>query len=510
VSSVEFARPWRAVLSHRIAVPAFLIALTALSAFLRTRQLNAGFWIDEGLSVGIAHHHWSSIPGLLTQDGSPPGYYLLLGLWIRVFGDSERATHTLSLLFGLACIPLAYAAGRTIFDRKTGLVCATLAALDPFLTYYAQETRMYEVEAFLSIVVAYAYVQGILRGRTYWAVALVPAIDLMVYVHNWALFLCVGLAAATALGARERLKRFALVAAGVAVLYLPWVPTLVEQIRHTGAPWSTAPGFRDLVLAPGAVLNGDAVFVAFVLVGGAGYAKLVRRRRDEERTIVLALLAIIGVTVLVAWLSAQFSPAWTTRYFAVVLGPVLLVGARGLVRAERRGLVALAVVLFLWLGFSVQDNKENARSIMAGVSGFMHPGELVVSTHPEQVPVLRYYLGSGYRFATTLGPVPDAQIFDWRDAVGRLRASSMRARVDQTVAAVRPGSEFVVVTPVFRDYRAWNATWTRLVWERSTAYTSLLQRDPRVRLVHHVATNEIALQRNYFKPLQAFVYRRLR
>ena len=288
------------------------------------------------------------------------------------------------------------------------------------------------------------------------------------------------------------------------------MPTLLEQVEHTGAPWSTAPGFRDLVLAPGAVLNGDAVFVAFVLVGGAGYAALVRRRRDEERAIVLALLAMTGVTVLVAWLSAQFSPAWTSRYFAVVLGPVLLVGARGLVRAERRGLVVLAVVLFLWLGFSVRDDKENARSIMAGVSGFMHPGELVVSTHPEQVPVLRYYLGSGYRFATTMGPVPDARIFDWRNAVGRLRASSMQARVDQAVAAVRPGSEFVVVTPVFRDYRAWDAIWTHLVWEKSTAYTSLLQRDPRVRLVHHVVTNEIALKRNYFKPLQAFVYRRLR
>lgn len=509
MASVQLARPWRAVLSHRVSVPAFLIAVTALSAFLRTRQLNGGFWIDEGLSVGIAHHHWSSIPGLLRQDGSPPGYYLLLGLWIRLFGDGERATHTLSLLFGLACIPLAYAAGRAIFDRKTALVCATLAAFDPFLTYYAQETRMYEVEALLSIVVAYGYVQGVLRGRTPWAIALVPAIASMIYVHNWALFLCIGLAIATVLCARERLKRFALVAAGVALLYLPWVPILVSQVRHTGAPWSTRPGFRELVLAPGAVVNGDAALVALVLVAGAGLVALRRRRDDDERAIVLALATVIGVTVFLAWLSAQFSPAWTTRYFAVVLGPVLLISARGLVRAERRGLVALAAVLFLWAGFSVRDDKENARQIMSGVSGFMHPGELVVSTHPEQVPVLRYYLGGDYRWATTMGPIPDARIFDWRDAVDRLRASNPQKRVDQTIAAVRPGAEFVVVTPVFRDYRAWNATWTHLVWEKSMAYTSALQRDSRVRLIHDVATNEIALRHNYFKPLQAFVYRRV-
>jgi mannosyltransferase len=509
VASVQLARPWRVVLSHRIAVPAFLVALTALSAFLRTRQLNAGFWIDEGLSVGIAHHHWSSIPGLLRQDGSPPGYYLLLGLWIRVFGDGERATHTMSLLFGLACIPAAYAAARAVFDRKTGLICATLAAFDPFLTYYAQETRMYEIEALLSIIVAHAYVQGVLRARTSWTVALVPAIAAMVYVHNWALFFCVGLAAATVLCARRRLKRFALVAVGVALLYLPWVPTVLSQVRHTGAPWSTAPGFRDLVLAPGAVVNGDAVLVALVLVGGGALLALLRRGEDEERAIVLALATVTAVTVALAWLSSQFSPAWTTRYFAVVLGPVLLIGSRGLARADRRGLGALAVILFLWAGFTVRDDKENARQITAGVSRFMHPGELVVSTHPEQVPVLRYYLGDGYRWATTMGPVADSRIFDWRNAVSRLRASNMQARVDQTVAAVRPGAEFVVVAPVFRDYHAWNATWTHLVWETSTTYTSALQRDPRVRLLRHVSTDEIALRHNYFKPLQAFVYRRV-
>jgi hypothetical protein len=225
---------------------------------------------------------------------------------------------------------------------------------------------------------------------------------------------------------------------------------------------------------------------------------------------VLTLAAIVAVTILVAWIASQVSPAWTTRYFAVVLGPLVLVAARGLRLSGRLGLVALAAVLFLWFGYSVRDDKENARQITAGVVHSMHPGELVVSTHPEQVPVLRYYLGPGYRFATTLGPVSDPQIFDWRNAVDRLRSSSPRARVDETVAAVRPGAEFVVIAPVFRDYRAWKAEWTHLVWEKSIAYTSLLQQDPRVRLVRHVATDEIALRRNYFKPLQAFVYRRLR
>lgn len=51
------------------------LALLALgSLYLRTRALGSSFWIDEGLSVGIASHPLADIPGLLRQDGSPPLY----------------------------------------------------------------------------------------------------------------------------------------------------------------------------------------------------------------------------------------------------------------------------------------------------------------------------------------------------------------------------------------------------------------------------------------------------
>jgi mannosyltransferase len=500
---------WEGAIESRWATPVALAALSVLSLYLRMRQLGGGFWIDEGISVGLAHHHWSSIPPLLRQDGSPPAYYMLLGLWVRVFGDTERATHALSLVFGIACVPLAYVAARALFDRTTGLVCAVLAALDPFLTYYAQETRMYELEAFLSLVIAYAYVEGIVRGRRVWAAVLVPSVALLVYAHNWGLFVCLALAVATAVAAREHWRLFAVVATGVALLYLPWVPTLLSQAKHTGAPWSTAPNLRDLVLAPTSVLGGEGPYYALALVGGSALAAVVRSRGREERRVVLALATIGGVAILAAFVSSQLSPAWTARYFAVVLGPALLLAARGIVRAQRLGLVALIAVVFLWSFYSVRDDKENARQITAALAPYVHSGELIVSTHPEQVPVLRYYLGPGSRWATTLGPVRDPQVFDWRDAVTRLRDARARQTLDSLLATVPRGRELIVIAPVFRDYRAWRATWTKLVWQKSQAWTWLLQRDQRLRLVAHIATDEIAAKKNYFKPVQAFVYRRV-
>jgi hypothetical protein len=475
-----------------------------LSLYLRTRQLGAWFWIDEGISVGVGHHHWTSIPHVLHQDGSPPAYYMLLGLWMRLFGDSESATHTLSLCFALAAIPVGFFAGKSIFDRRTGWVCALIVATVPYLTYYAQETRMYAYESFFSIVAVWAYVNGVIRGRRRWLALLVPTLALQVYGHNWALFFCGAVAVATVIYARDQLKPFALAALGVFLLYLPWLPTVLSQAKHTGAPWSTKPSFHELFTASGAVLGGDAPFIAVVVAAAAGLA--IRPGRTEK-----ALGVIIAVTVLLAWLASQIQPAWTTRYFSVVFGPIALLAAAAIVRGKRVGTVALIAMLFLWWGFSVKNEKENAKSIARQLAqaSLVHPGELVISTHPEQVPVLRYYLGPGLRWATTLGPVRDSQVFDWRDAVERLRAATPKATLDPVLDTVPVGDEFIVVAPVFRDYRAWRAKWTRLVWQRSVEWTRLLQHDPRLQLERHVTTDEIAVKHNYFKLLQAFVYRRV-
>ncbi len=515
MASVAEALPRRvavrfeSVLAARWAVPVALPALTLLSLYLRSRELHAGFWIDEGISVGIAHEHWTTIPHLLRQDGSPPAYYMLLGLWIRVFGDGVAVTHVLSLLFGLACIPLAFFAGRAVFGRTTGLVCALLAALDPFLTYYAQESRMYELEAFLSLFVAWSYVEAILRGKRLWLPVFVLSVALLAYTHNWGLFACVGLAGATVIAAREQLRLFAIAALGVAVLYVVWVPTLISQAAHTGAPWSTRPNLHDLVLATGGVIGGDAPYLLVVLIGGAALLA-VARGGGGERTILVALGTLTAITVAAAFIASQVSPAWTTRYFAVVAGPVLLLSGEGLVRARRLGLAALVAIVFLWAGYTMHNDKENAQGITRGVRPYLTPGELIISTHPEQTPVLRYYLGPGYRWATTLGPTPDPLLFDWRDAVRRLEAAQARPTLDGLLATVPPGREFVVIAPVFRDYRAWRAKWTKLVWRKATAWSWLLSHDGRYRLVAHVVSDEIALKENYFKPLQAFVYRKTR
>jgi mannosyltransferase len=378
----------------RVAVA--LLVLTAASIVLRTDGLDAGFWIDEAIAVGIASHEPGEIPGLLRQDGSPPLYYLLLHGWMALFGTGEAATRALSLLFAAAAVPAAWWAG--------GRWAALVVAVCPWLTYYAQEARMYTLVAVLSLVATAAFV----RRRP---VVLVVALTLLLYTHTWGMFLFAGLAIAG-------LRRGGLgPLAVVAVLYLPWVPSLVFQALHTGAPWSQRPSALYLVPA--------ALAIAW-------------RPRDQ-----LVLAAAGG-----------FALAW----------PVLVVLARR--PAWAVALLAATVIL----GQPVA--KSNARAVAASVAQSVRPGDLVVVTQPEQLPVLDRYLPAGVRYLTPLGEPADPAFTDWRYALPRLRRASAERVLLPRVDRLPPGRRVILVMPVMRHARS---LWARAVRRRTSEWRAALR-----------------------------------
>ncbi len=148
-----------------------------------------------------------------------------------------------------------------------------------------------------------------------------------------------------------------------------------------------------------------------MLAGGSGLAAVIARRvEDKERTAVLAGAVTVLATLAVAWLVSQVSPAWTTRYLGVLLGPMLLVAALGLARAGSLGLVALVIILGIWAiprSYGL-ENKSNASDLRNAAVPELHEGDLVVSMQPEQGPLLAYHLedlggAPKLRFASPIG-----------------------------------------------------------------------------------------------------------
>ncbi len=466
------------------------VALMVVSGILRSRALDSGFWIDEAISVGVSSHGFFDIPSVLRLDGSPPLYYLLLHLWMQAFGSTETATHALSLVFAILIVPAAHWVGRSLWGARTGWVAAILAAVSPYLTYYAQETRMYSMVALFGLLVAATFIHAFVARDRRYLPAFAIATALIIYSHNYGLFLAAATVIALALlwrlaapDDRRPLLRDALLAyGGVALLYLPWVPTLIFQTLNTGAPGAERPGISELFGARGTLRGGATTGIALLLAAGAGLGTLLEERTTERgrRTLVLATITVGAF--LIAFLVSQISPAFTNRYMSAFVGPLLLCAAIGLAHAKRLGIVGLVLVVAFW--FDPQTDrlttKSNVRNVAASIPQYVSAGDLVVSTHPEQLPLLAYYFPEGVRYATSMGPVEDPRVMDWRDAQDRLKAALPTKTIDATLARLSPGQELVLIQPIVRTGR-WNAPWTSLVLRRVKQWEYRLDRDPRVR-----------------------------
>src|SRR4051812_46724049 len=96
-----------------VALAAAAVAVGLIFRFWTTSHL----WLDEALSVNIAKLPITKIPDALRHDGHPPLYYFLLHFWMRAFGDGDIAVRSLSGVFAIATLPLAWVAGKLAGGR---------------------------------------------------------------------------------------------------------------------------------------------------------------------------------------------------------------------------------------------------------------------------------------------------------------------------------------------------------------------------------------------------------
>src|SRR3954463_2143927 len=122
----------------------------------------------------------------------------------------------------------------------------------------------------------------VLRERR-WIPFFAVSLAALLYPPLWSAFFVMA-AALVALGLmrrRRELFRDALLGFGGAfLLYLPWLPTALYQVKHTAAPWANGPTWRAAQQIPQSLAGGRyewPITAIVVLVGLVG-AWRVRRR----------------------------------------------------------------------------------------------------------------------------------------------------------------------------------------------------------------------------------------
>lgn len=424
------------------AVPAAVILVLALAVLLRF-VTRSDLWLDEAMSVNVARLPLGRFHSALRHDGSPPLYYLLLHGWIRLFGTGDLAVRSLSGVIGVATLPVAWLCGRRIArtdEERSWLpwIAVLVVASSPYAIRFSTETRMYGLEILL-VLLGYLAVRAALerpRPANLLGVAAVTAA--LLYTQYWALYL-VAVVSAVLLGAsiRQKANRAARAVFGAVVggglVFVPWLPTFVFQVRHTGTPWGRAvlppTGAKDTFLefagsntTEGWTLVLPLVLLALLAVFGRALdgnrIELDVRTRPRVRGEALVAFGTLAVGLSAAYLAGA---AFQARYAAVMFGLFALVVAYGALTFSRPGLRVgvLALVVALGLVGGVRNARDNrtqavasARHIVAGA----HPGDVVAYCPDQTGPAVSRLLPARVQVDQVVFPTfarPDR--VDWVD-----------------------------------------------------------------------------------------------
>jgi hypothetical protein len=348
---------------------------------------------------------------------------LLVGMSIRLFGDTEWAIRLPAFLAGVLLIPATYVAGRVLDDWRTGLLGAAFVAGSSEMILYSTNARGYTIAGL--IVMALFAVVGLLRHKPEVAGWLLFAVlaALGLYVVPVTLYPLMGVmlwVAATAVTAPRpeawpMIRYLGLAALGGAALtvllyspvgFVSGFRSLYGNTYFTRLPWPDL--VAELWRVSNSVLtdwrSGMPVAVAVLAVSGMAAALA----RGITRPVVQIFVAILIATSASLVISRKIPP---TRGFLPLLPSAALAAGGGITTmlsflkaspgATDRLVQLLAATIGVWGVATVVQSRSpywsnatgtlrDAREVARTLRGVVGRGDLVLASVPSSLP-LRYY-----------------------------------------------------------------------------------------------------------------------
>jgi uncharacterized membrane protein len=400
-----------------------LIGLWLLLAFalaLRVWKItDKNIGLDESTSWYLANSSVSHLVSWTAHDVHPPLYYLLLKVWLSIFGDSLVALRGLSVLSSLIALYLLFRLIEHALPQAVCLAAMLWCTLSPLSIYQAQETRMYAPATAVVLGACLAYRRWIESGATrrsallVYAIAVTAALYLHYYtalavVAIWLHFAILGARTAAPDRTFAAWKAWSVAHVGVMIAYTPWIapalgqvtraqsfgPVSIDEIPDYAKQLIKGLTFGDYPLPD--LLSWQGLLAVGVLVtGGVCLLVAIARKRDEQDVFFASVAYLPGLLALsLLPLSGVLELWWYVPYCSPLM---VVAAARGL---SRTSLPSRAVVVVLCVGilallpsvtayYSRSEKDSDMRPIVAYLLTHARHG---ADAQPDPVYLLPIYI----------------------------------------------------------------------------------------------------------------------
>lgn len=437
----------------------FALVILLLSTVLRFWRLTEqSLWYDEGFSIALARLPFQELVAWTVQDVHPPLYYVMLGFWMRICGDSDFAVRAFSVLASLLSIALVYRLSKDLWDRDVGLLSAVFVAISPLFLYYAQETRMYALLTSLGLMsscLLWRAVRSTVSGQRrsllwipYVALALVGA-----YMHYFFLLLLIFHGVYAILRWSQAGYKLHFVLPGLAVVmawiagYSVWIPVLLDRyVNDTGYLAGSMSPERALQLiftsfSVGPVLQGPIVpklvlgHLLILLFGMLGLIRGIPLQEDRPKARNLVFFGLYLLIPLACLMLLYYQKARVNPHHVILFAPAFFcLLAIGVVLCERAasrcqswgrwlyGGVSIGALVFVsavalyadWhYHFTVAYHRPDFRAAVRFVCGEAGQDESVLLVSGHMFPIFDYYCPGRERY-----PIPNTRVLRVDQRIG--------------------------------------------------------------------------------------------
>ncbi len=302
--------------------------------------------MDESWTALIAVRNLGQILDSVKPNHAAPSYFFLLWVWEKLFGASPVALRMLSVTIGLVAVVVTYVATRRMFSLPAARWSAFLMVISPLWLFRARDARMYQLVVLLSVLSVWAMYRAISVNRPLNWMMVTLVFVLGCYTHNYGLLLLpVILFPFFWPRFNDRRVSSLLTLAVAIVLWLPWLPVILEQTTGVGAGiewiarfWEATPpalaipkslvafmpgGFYPTIMRPMPHESTFFLLIAVGVYGGAFYCALRPRSADTQGSSGNTMSVPCLRLLVAAFLLCPLLMAWG---YSLIVRPIYLVG----------------------------------------------------------------------------------------------------------------------------------------------------------------------------------------